>query len=520
MKVGRLLSTLSRQVRTRKTLLPASIALTAAMLVIVGSTLMIARSQAWDRAEQQAENVRRAVAEDVRSQIALYGRMLDIAQGFLGGPKFDGLPEDLTSGMLARMAHDFEAAGVIIVLDADGFSVADSSRRSKRTDNFADRPYFAVHRDRPDVGLYIGPPYKSRLRNGDPSFALSRRITDAQGKFAGVVVAAIRLQHFRDLFTSIELGPKSTISLVNGDGIVMMRQPSSDGHGDVGRDVSASPNFRALKVQHEGFLVAKTSIDGVQRLISFGLVTGYPLLVNVSVATEEILADWWRQALLIGGISFAVCCALVLLAFLLQAQVAELQKAKTALAEIARTDALTGLANRREFDAVAQVEWQRAVRERTPLAVLMIDADTFKQVNDQFGHAEGDRVLRDLAIQIRANLLRPADIAARYGGEEFAVILPNTDGIGAMKVAEAIRSAVSAWRKRTLEQNSGSAVTVSIGAAAVVPDFANSLDQLVAAADGALYRAKEGGRNRSQLADRVLAQSDVVVSLPPKPKRA
>jgi diguanylate cyclase (GGDEF)-like protein len=507
---------LSRLIGARRVLLLASIAMTAVMLLVVAATLVIARSQAWEQAEQQAENVRRAVSEDVRSQITLYGRMLDIAQGFLGGPHFAGLPEDLTSGMLARMARDFEAAGVIIVLDANGFSVADSAGRSKRTDNFADRPYFAVHRDQADSGLFIGSPYKSRLRNGDPSFALSRRITNSQGQFAGVVVAAIRLEHFRTLFSSIDLGPKSTISLVNGDGIVMMRQPSSDSHGDVGRDVRASVTFREVMSRRSGSLVATTSIDGVERLISFGEVTGYPLLVNVSVATEEILAHWWRQALLIGGISFAVGFALVLLALLLQRKVVELEKAKTALAEIASKDALTGLANRREFDVIAHREWHRAVRERTPLSVLMIDADSFKQVNDRFGHVEGDRVLRELADRIRANLLRASDSAARYGGEEFAVILPNTDGIGAMKVAEEIRVAVAAWR----EHSSGAAVTVSIGVASVIPDFANSVDQLVAAADGALYTAKKAGRNRSQMAVFGSVQTSSVVSLPLKPKRA
>lgn len=302
---------MSAIIRFRRLVLPASIAMTAVMLGMVALSLVIARSDAWDKAEQQSENIRRAISEDVRSQIRLYGRMLDIAQGFLGGAHFDGLPEDLTSGMLARMARDFEAAGVIIVLDANGFSVADSSRRSKRTDNYADRSYFSIHRDDADAGLYIGPPYKSRLRNGDPSFALSRRITNSRGQFAGVVVAAIRLEHFRDLFSRIDLGPKSTISLVDGNGIVMMRQPASDALGDVGRDVSASPQFRLTKEHLEGSVITKTTIDGIERLISFGRVYEYPLLVNVSISTKEILAEWWLQTSLIGMISLAVCTAIV-----------------------------------------------------------------------------------------------------------------------------------------------------------------------------------------------------------------
>jgi diguanylate cyclase (GGDEF)-like protein len=499
--LDRMLGALSRRVGARKALLPASIAMTAAILVVVATTLVMARSEAWEQAGQQSENIRRAVAEDVRSQITLYSRMLDIAQGFLGGPQFAGLPADLTSGMLSRMARDFETAGVIIVLDANGFSVADSANRSKRTDNFADRPYFAVQRDQADVGLFVGAPYQSRLRAGDPSFALSRRITDDQGQFAGVVVAAIRLEHFRTLFSSIVLGPKSTISLVNNDGVVMMRQPSSDAHGDVGRDISASANFREIKGRSSGSLVATTSIDGVERLITFGEVTGYPLLVSVAVATEEILADWWLQVLLIGGFSSAAGVVLILLAFLLQEKVNELEKATALLTGMASTDALTGLCNRREFEVTAYREWQRALREHTPLSVLMVDADSFKQVNDNFGHAEGDRVLRELALLIRGNLLRPTDVAARYGGEEFAVLLPNTDGAGAMKVAETIRVAVAAWRDaHEGAKDSGPAVTVSIGAGSTIPDGETSFNKLVAAADAALYIAKMAGRNRSELA--------------------
>lgn len=197
----------------------------------------------------------------------------------------------------------------------------------------------------------------------------------------------------------------------------------------------------------------------------------------------------------------------------MQRKIDELERARAAISKIAKTDALTGLPNRREFDDVAGREWRRALRERTPLSVLLIDADCFKQVNDRFGHAEGDRVLRELADRIRTNLLRPADFAARYGGEEFAVILPNTDANGAMMVAEAIRSAVSAWRERAGAIGNDREVTVSIGVSSIVPLSVFSFNQLVTGADQALYKAKEGGRNRSQLAEMNFQQIPIVESV-------
>lgn len=243
-------------------------------------------------------------------------------------------------------------------------------------------------------------------------------------------------------------------------------------------------------------------------------MAGYNLIVSVSVATEEILEDWWRHALLIGGTSLGVGLALVILALMFQIQADRLEKARTALADVASKDGLTGLANRREFDVITNREWDRALRERTPLSVLMIDADLFKQVNDRFGHAEGDRVLKELAVRIQSNLRRATDIVARYGGEEFAVVLPNTDCAGAMRVAEVIRIAVAEGWGDSGARSSEPQVTVSIGAASAVPDFANSRDQLVAAADGALYMAKQAGRNTSRLAEQTIQQTPVLVSLP------
>ncbi len=319
------------------------------------------------------------------------------------------------------------------------------------------------------------------------------------------------------LSRQISLGAQSTISLVSSDGIILMRQPSSDGFGDVGRDVSLSPNYIALKDQREGTLLATTSIDNVERLISFGQVPGHPLRVNVSLATADILADWRREALRIGGISLCVGLAIAFLALTLQRKIDELQEAQAALSEIAATDALTGLPNRREFDAFLRREWQRALRERTPLSVLIIDADQFKQVNDRYGHAEGDAVLKQLANQISCKLMRATDIAARYGGEEFAVILPNTDGPGALKVAEDIRRSVQSWREAAF-RNGRPGVTVSVGAATIVPDFASSLDRLLASADAALYQAKADGRNQSQMAEPI-GKDPAVVSVPMRLKR-
>ena len=168
------------------------------------------------------------------------------------------------------------------------------------------------------------------------------------------------------------------------------------------------------------------------------------------------------------------------------------------LSTLASTDALTGLPNRRQFDATLHKEWYRALREATPLGLLMIDVDRFKPLNDRYGHPVGDAFLARVGRVIRDNVRRAGDMAARYGGEEFAVVLPGTGSTGALEIAEVIRRAVHATDTRSLVEG-GYPLSVSIGVAAMVPLAGAGSAALVNSADGALYQAKRGGRNRVEL---------------------
>ena len=169
-------------------------------------------------------------------------------------------------------------------------------------------------------------------------------------------------------------------------------------------------------------------------------------------------------------------------------------EAEDKLEELATTDPLTGLRNRRKFDSEIDLEWRRAARSKTPVAVLMIDADHFKAYNDTYGHQAGDQVLVGIAICISDSVSRAGDCAARYGGEEFAVLLPNTSAAEALNVAETIRGKVQGW------SDDQATSTVSCGIASLVPTTSMDWPILVEAADKALYAAKAGGRNQSVVA--------------------
>ena len=178
-----------------------------------------------------------------------------------------------------------------------------------------------------------------------------------------------------------------------------------------------------------------------------------------------------------------------------------LEEVNHQLAVLSVTDALTRLANRRRFDAVWLDEWQRALRQATPLAVIMLDVDHFKAYNDHYGHQQGDECLRQVGEVLLTTVRRAGELVARYGGEEFVVVLPGTSVIHAMAVAESIRANIQAAGIAHAHSGVAAVVTVSLGVAVGIPTQGDARDALVHAADAALYRAKDQGRNRVVLSD-------------------
>ena len=162
---------------------------------------------------------------------------------------------------------------------------------------------------------------------------------------------------------------------------------------------------------------------------------------------------------------------------------------------LSMTDALTGLSNRRSFNATLQREWGRAVRENESISMIILDIDMFKNFNDTYGHQHGDAALKIVAKVIVGTIKRPADFVARWGGEEFTVLLPSTDMDGAMVLAEEIRAAVE---KIEIPHDDGfiTRATISAGVSHLMPNKNSAVDKFISDADRALYSAKGQGRNR------------------------
>ena len=172
-----------------------------------------------------------------------------------------------------------------------------------------------------------------------------------------------------------------------------------------------------------------------------------------------------------------------------------LQAANQELQRLVDIDSLTQVANRRRFDEYLNRQWQHCLRHRLPLSLILCDVDYFKRYNDTYGHQQGDRCLQAVARAIANSVQRPADLVARYGGEEFAVILPETDSTGAMRVAQSIQRGIKQLAIPHESSEVRPSVTLSMGIATLIPRQDGSPDSSIAWADRELYRAKAIGRN-------------------------
>lgn len=469
-----------------------SFLVSGAVALLVAMTLHQSREEAWSRARQSSQNIVNAMSQDIEHRVQLYSFIIGDIIDDISDPGVVAGYETLHR-FLKRAASISPYLGSLVLINSAGDIVVDADSQVPRSGNFQDRDYFQVHQNTNSDAVYISKPYESRLRNGDPSIALSRRVNNEHGAFDGVVVAALRLTYFRDMFRNIDVGPGGALTLTRTDGTLLMREPSLDGAGDIGRDLSSSPVFKRIQATRSGSFVAVAQLDGVERLYTYTHVANAPLIVSVGVAVETILSGWRQRAIVIGSLTGLICFTGIGAAMLSRREMIRRARVEAELQFLSVTDGLTRVANRRRFDEVLSREWSRASRTGSPLALLALDADHFKQLNDRFGHGRGDEILSLLARIMEEAVRRPDDLVARIGGEEFAVLLPNTDADGAARVAEQIRKRVEA-ASLPGPQGEPIRITVSIGVASNVPGI-SSPARLLELADKALYQAKGAGRN-------------------------
>jgi diguanylate cyclase (GGDEF)-like protein len=468
-----------------KLLIASSVVTVIGFSAICASVLLDMRRGEEELARQTIENLASSIDAEISRNIELYDLSLRAVANNMVMPELKDISRPILHLILFDHAATAKHFGAIQVFDADGKLTIDASTLDPVPENRSDEEYFQIHRDQPDAGLFISRPM---LHHGAYAIVLSRRITGDDGRFLGVVAGSIRFSYFHDLFGRLQLSDDDTISVLRHDGTLIMRTPFD--LDVIGKNLGNLPGVRKVLSEPSGSYSGIGAVDREPRLFIWRDSTK-PLVVLVGKTWSSILSLWRTEATRIGAIMIALIGFVLAVTLFLAREIGRRARAEDKLEELATTDALTGLKNRRKFDTAMEIEWRRATRQKTPLALLMIDADHFKSYNDTFGHQAGDEMLVGIAICISDSARRAGDCAARYGGEEFAVLLPGLSATEALGVAETIRLKVQQWSDST---------TVSVGIASLTPATNLEPSILLNAADKALYAAKANGRNQSVLA--------------------
>ena len=483
MPFGRSKDGLYRWPLSAKLLIASSIATVIGFTTICASVMLDMRRGEQTLARQSLDNLASGIDADISRNIEVYDLSLRAVAGNMVMPELKGVSRPIRHLILFDHAATARHFGAIQAFDASGKLIADASTLDPPPENRADEEYFRVHRDNPDVGLYISRPM---LYRGAYSIVLSRRISGEDGKFLGVVVGSIRFTYFHELFARLQLARDDSICVLRKDRTIIIRRPFDP--GVIGKRLSDLPRGKQPGVQPGRLFSGVGPIDDTPRLY-VRASSNSPLIVVVGRPVSDVFRLWRTEAIRIGALTMALIAFVLAVTLFLAREIRRRGAAEDKLEELATTDALTGLRNRRKFDEAMEVEWRRAVRYETPLSLLMIDADHFKAYNDTYGHQAGDQVLVGIAICISDSAMRAGDCAARYGGEEFAVLLPGQASADAMTVAETIRRKVQGW------SDEPAVSTVSVGIASVTPTTSMDWHSFVNAADKALYAAKAAGRN-------------------------
>lgn len=320
-----------------------------------------------------------------------------------------------------------------------------------------------------------------------------RRFPGHANEFNGVATIAVELGFFSKWLEKVSIGSHGILAIADMNTQLLARKPplpaalgKKVNDGIVTSFVTSEERFKSFSGQ--------SPLDGETRLYSARKVDGLPFVVVVGEANQDWQASW-RQRIWItsGAILLLSGMAIFILRYYWN-----ILRHREELALHANTDALTGIANRRSFMNQAEQELKRAQRHDTPLVLLVLDIDHFKQINDTYGHATGDRAIIEFS-KACLEAMRDVDCLGRLGGDEFVILLPNTSAEQARVVAERVCHTV---RSHEVLNDDGAAVlmTCSIGATMVDPRK-NDIDDAVTNADAALYVSKQNGRNRVEFAD-------------------
>lgn len=416
-----------------------------------------------------------------------------------------------TDKFIDELGFDKSVIENIYLIDAKGDFIVSHSQSTHST-NVADREYFRFHRDSPDAGPYISPVEFGRITN-QLHFRVSIRISNSDGSFAGIVIATVNPKAFTQYYGQLNVETQRIVSLLSTTDR-KLRAQIPEPEPDKWATPVDSPIWKSLNNSSSGIYLSPRAVDGAVRTFVYKKVGEFPLVMVTGYPESEIRESIEKRLQMrVLGLLPLVVLALLLAVILTIVFVNRdrLDQANKKLADLyqqmwhqAMFDTLTGLPGRLMFFDRFDNELARAKRNGRSFAVLFLDLDGFKQVNDRYGHEAGDFVLKKTA-QCWAETVREVDTVARIGGDEFAIIIGDLKNISsaeevAEKLIETLKPDIS------LPGGNQCQVGVSIGIA-FYPDNGTEREKLIAAADKAMYQSKSKGKNKWTLSNQQHAKN-------------
>jgi diguanylate cyclase (GGDEF)-like protein len=363
----------------------------------------------------------------------------------------------------------------VTIVGANG-EVLQTTTPPARPVNLADRPHFIIHKINPDVGLYISQPVLGRVSH-HWTLQFTRRLNNPDGSFAGVVVVSEDPNYLTNGFYNHLLGPDGMLAVISDNGYLLSRRTSLGNASPVGPPAAA---YREMMGEKGG--VFTDPVDYVRRFVTYRHLPQYPVAVLVGLSERDALADYQHAKVLYLVMAAVISALLLMAAALIALMMGKLQG-------LAETDSLTGLPNRHLLTQMLHRRMS-AVGASARLAMLYIDLDNFKKINDTLGHKTGDELLLKVAYRL-TDVAERKQLLARIGGDEFVILLEDDDATGkAVDLADAI---IRSFDRPFVMRGNNYPICVSIGIA-IYKEAEDSEFDLLTQADLAMYAAKETGK--------------------------
>src|SRR4051812_42513702 len=326
-----------------KLLIVSSVATVIGFSTICANVMLDMRRGEEQLARQMLENLASGIEADIGRNIELYDLSLRAVVSNMVMPEIKDLSKPILHLILFDHAATAKHFGAIQVFDARGQLTIDASSLDPRPENRADEEYFQVHRDNPDVGLFISKPM---LHRGAYSIVLSRRINGDDNAFLGVVVGAIRFSYFHELFDRLNLEHDDAITVLRRDRTIIMRKPFD--LDVIGKNLATVAGWSADNLKATGSYAGRGPVDSIPRLYVRRDSSG-PLFVVVGKPLDAVFRIWHTEVMRIGAIMLALVLFVLGTTLFLAREIDRRERAEAKLEELAITDSLTGLRNRRKF---------------------------------------------------------------------------------------------------------------------------------------------------------------------------